>query len=350
MLQWLIAVALAQGGPSPEASSSVVLHWNAPASCPDAAEARRRLDAHLAEWSPAAGERHVVDVAITPRDEALVAEVRVETPRGTTERSIRASHCEAVADGAVLVAAVAISPVAALTSPPPDVSPPPAEPEPEPEPQPELAEQVPEPPAPEPGPERAADRAPESIASPPRQPRSATATRDRPSRRVRGLVMATSGLTVGITPRPTLAAGLGLGLRTPRFRFVVDGRGLVPATTSTGDGPQARVRGWLVGAHGCWVPAWGLIELPLCAGFAAGQALGEGIGVDVSRTARRTLVTIDGLAAVALRVDPHLALMLGVRGFGVPQRARFEVQGAGEVYRVRGGGVEPFLGLEVDFP
>ena len=332
-----LLLALTLGlAPDPSASSpTVALRWNVVAPCPGPDDARRWLDAYLARWSASSAERHSIEIAIEREGVVFVARVLARTPRGRTTRRIRSGDCAAVAEGAVLVAAAAVAPVAVVDSEPLSRFPVP------------VAVPVPsrlEPPV------RAVEALPVRPEQATASPRAEDDSPSDPALGLRGVAEIDTGLSIGLMPGPTFGAGLALGLRGRSFRVTVGGRALLPPTRTRHAGPGARVDGWLVGPAGCWIPARGRMELPLCVGAAVGQARAEGTGVAVSRTDARLLAILEFQGGVALRLGPHLTLATGLRAGAAVWRARFEVRGAGEVYRIPPVSLEPFLGLAVEFP
>ncbi|MEM6996719.1 MAG: hypothetical protein AAF721_39815, partial [Myxococcota bacterium] len=133
------------GDPEAAESPAVDLHWEAPAACPDATDARARLDALLDEAGSGREQAVALTVEVREREGGYTAVLSMTAADGTTAtRSLDGAQCEDLAGAAVLIAALAIDPDLAVPSgdpPPADLrnDPPtsPGEPEPVPEPEPE---------------------------------------------------------------------------------------------------------------------------------------------------------------------------------------------------------------------
>jgi hypothetical protein len=102
---WTASIAHAQAeGPDFE------LQWSAPPACMSEAEARSEVSA-LIRAQRDAGERARARVLIEGTDRrGYVAQIEIARGASTGERELRGSRCDAIADAAVLIVAMAIDP------------------------------------------------------------------------------------------------------------------------------------------------------------------------------------------------------------------------------------------------
>jgi hypothetical protein len=113
----------------------VVLSWSAPDGCPDEAAFRKDIEALLGRSLDSAFARWV-DAKVSVRREAkrFVLELSGDGSGGTFARTLEDASCEAIAEAAALIVAIAIDPSlmdpGAVDPPPPPPPPPPPAPPP----------------------------------------------------------------------------------------------------------------------------------------------------------------------------------------------------------------------------
>lgn len=249
---------ISQGDEIHAAAYSLV--WEAPASCPSAAQIEARIAA-LRNSEP--GGEGVVELRarVTAHGDAYRLVLTTEF-RGRSETRELASHqCGELGEAVALVASFALAPEPV---PPPGVAPVPL---------PAARSLVVTPPAESTAttPTRAA---PEALAPPSVPPRRRL--------RARGLVrvgaMFEGGLVSGVTGGPVTA----LGIAWPRWHAEVYGAYLGPRR-DVRDGSGARYQAGVVGARGCRRMRAGPIEIPLCIGAEGGVVRAATIGIEPSR-------------------------------------------------------------------
>ena len=305
MLGSLLGLALVLGPPLPSEPS---VSWEAPASCPDAAAVRARIEDLLRR--PLVADEVRVEAVVRADDDGFVLDLRVRAGDVVDERELRAARCEALLDTAALVAAVMVDPDVADA-----VLVPEPEPEPElpPEPEPELPPELP--PEPEPLPELAPlpDGAPPEPTSPARLPAG-------PSLWLR----ARAGGEFGAVPGGTGGFALALALGGPRVRAELAGQYWV--------GRDARVLGAVARIHLGHVTArvCGLLPArPLAAALCSGLELGAMRGdATVPAPLTRSRIWLAAQAEVALRWKPRprVALWIGAQPFVPLVFPRFELR------------------------
>ena len=143
-----------------------------------------------------------------------------------------------------------------------------------------------------------------------------------------------------------------LALLGARWRAELFGHYWTPssATSDANAAVGVRVQGWELGARGCGVLAASIVEVPLCAGLAAGGLHGEGEGE--LRVERAASPWVRALVGPALRVRVLDRLWLGgrVEGFALLAAGHFTTEPSGEVYRPRAGGLTATLDVEIRLP
>lgn len=285
MVWALVVVAGVVGsiGPAPEpAPEPLRLQWSAPASCPTHTDVEDRIASQL---RVAASERPLVDVQADIRVEqshdGFVAQLRVTTPTGITERTLSAITCAVIVDASALIVAMAADTAAADRA---------------------IAVE----PAPRPKPTK---------------PRAA----------IWGLVAVGGGIGLGgVAPIGGVIGGLA-GLTTDRVRFEIEGRYAfarqVRHAVERDVGGEVSL--WTVGPRVGPVLHAGKFEFPLLAGADVGQARGAGFGVTQPRVARRPWFSVGLFPAVVWRVTPHLGLGLAAEIDAVIVRPRFSLADVG---------------------
>lgn len=323
MLAALLGGVLAAAPIDPQPTGTVVeLHWHAPASCPAEADVATSLAERLSPTA-AADDRIVADVVVTQERDVHVADLVVTTRAGRTERRLEAPTCETVADATVLIVAM----VHAQT----------------------YAEPVVPAPTPEPEPAAAPARTEPATAKPSSRP---TPQPDR-APRLRG--SAFLEIAVGFAGLPGVGPGLGGGIALLGKRFRVEAVGAYWFARDTDIGPPAQgarvdVQLWTLGAHAGPVLHAGPVEFALLVGGHGGNALGEGKGVEISRTSQRPWLSLGGYPMVLWPL--HRFVAIGLRGSveGVVVRPRFEVQEGGTQFTASSVTGSLAAVVEVRFP
>lgn len=300
---WLVGVA-------PEAAT---LRWEAPATCPSAAEVAERLAARIGDGrgdtEPTRGE------ALVAREGSrFVAMLVVTTDAGSTTRRLEADTCDTVADAAVLIVAMVHAERTAPTLPEPPANP------------------TPEPTAPTPP--SATTPAPPTT---PRDDMRPTTPRVDARPRTRAAVLAEASLGMGGLPRVGLGLGGGVAVLRPRWRAELVGRYWTPRDAAIGpaqDDARVSVAAGTIGGHAGPVWRLGPVELVAMAGVHAGVAVGRGRDVAVTRVSRRPWLAAGLHLALLWPLHPRVAL--GLRGAleGVVVRPRFELREGGRRYTV----------------
>jgi hypothetical protein len=305
-----------------EVFGAVELRWNAPPSCPDAAELRRRVERDTTAPIPLDLPLSiVVDAVVTSRPDGRVTmTARTSSATGATERTWIADACETLAEVTVVLLASAIERAHATLdaeADPPETTP------------------------------------PEREAAPPvpatTQPRVEAQPRDpRPRSRAPEVAFRPSlGVEIAGLPRAGFATALAvvLGWRIARLELV--GIYATPRVTERTAGAGAVLQLAAVAVRGCGrlVPSrW--IELPLCAGVELGAVLGRGIGVSTPR--RDHVLWAAALLGPGLVIRAHRRLGVVIEGHvAFPLgRPSFALDPFGTVWKGRIGG-RAFVGLEV---
>jgi hypothetical protein len=271
------SIGLALVEPAPE---SLRLQWSAPASCPTRDDVAARIASQLRTTSP---ERPLVDVhadiRVEQSDDGFVAQLRVTTPTGITERTLSAITCAVIVDASALIVAMAADTAA--------------------------AERVVEP------------------AVPPKA--------SKPRAAVWGIVAAGGGIGIGgVAPIGGVIGGLA-GLTTYRVRFEIEGRYAfarhVRHDVERNVGGEVSV--WTIGPRVGPVLHVGKVEFPLLVGADVGQARGAGFGVTQPRVARRPWLSVGLFPAVVWRVTQHLGLGLAAEIDALIVRPRFALGDVG---------------------
>lgn len=298
-----VAWALLLGGSAQaEGTSALSLHWDAPASCPDARSVEREVARRLGDSSPA--------------NTVLIARARVrEMPPGKwlleldTEqngvrgaRTIEGNSCEGIAATVATILALAIDPDRAKAQPPPGVTPRPSPTEPQP---PSLSPAFPQPsPQPsqpqsqqsqqsqqssQPSPPQSVERLPASPEPSPAEPSASAAAAFSPAQpwRLSASAQAEGGLLFGVlgTARPTVGLGMGLGLGVgsgatpPRNRVSVSlvGSYGFEQTVEVAEQVEVALQLAAVRLNGCYsMLAAGPFSAAPCVGVSASHAWGTG--------------------------------------------------------------------------
>ncbi|MEM7155627.1 MAG: hypothetical protein AAF799_22445 [Myxococcota bacterium] len=320
----------------------IELRWDAPSSCPSSDAVRDEIATLLAR-SRNQGEAVRAEATVVPDGEAFRLRLSVVTRSGRDERSIRDPSCEPLAHATALVVATLMDPIAvsnhieALT--PADTLPrePPPSSLPEPPSTPPSSTETPPPRV------TASDRRDDAPAPSP-SPRTGV----RPSLRLEGFVGAAivppvdGGLAfaVGMT-RPQLRLELGAAYAVPQSRAH-------PVLADVG----LQLQAFSGQARGCWVPATGAWEFPLCLAGEVGAMVARGQGSAVQNPTNELSLQLAALAEahVAWRATERFALWLGAQGVLNLARPSFTVGTLAPFFTAPVGGGRAKLGIELRFP
>ncbi|MBA3548492.1 MAG: hypothetical protein H0T76_18575 [Nannocystis sp.] len=340
-LALLGAPTAAMAGPAP--APAVEFRWDAPPGCPSEAEVVAQLERLLG--GPLAERRgaRLTAIARVRQEPGGAWDLRLWTvsEQGTLQRSLVHERCDMLASAGVFIAAMAIDPLAgermvdgaevaavvAEAQPVPDPEPPPQV-EPEPEPPPELPRIEPTPTPP--------------MIEPPRQ--SA----------LRGGLRLSAGVAYGDLPGVGPTLRLTPSLVWPRLRIELEGAYMpLRKTREASDSSRGVDLQLAAGAlRACPVFHFfkKILEFPICGGVEFGAMYGRGVGYPIEKDARQLWAALHLMPMLLLQVHRRVVLFAGVEGFVALARPRFEVEGAGALYRAPAGGVRGHLGVEVRFP
>jgi hypothetical protein len=320
------------------------VHWDAPAACPDAeavrAQARARLRGGAGRPVTASGT-----IVASPAGDGFVLDLVVEGTTGVEQRQLRDASCEALAEAAGLLIAVAADPTLAQAPASPADEPPPSEPPLEVPPTPDPGPTTPPPPA---------AASPSTTPTTPAADRTPTDATPSPPTKLRAVVRAeVLGQFLRLLPN---AAGVGvggaLGLLLPRARVELRGRYFLPQRTRYDERPAigGDFELWTLGVVGCAEPHRGRVAFPLCGGLELGGVRGQSFGVPASSPATSLVADLTADAAVVIALRPRLGLWLGAQGVVALLRPRFHVRGLDTLYRVGPAALRLVAGVEVRFP
>ncbi len=351
-MPWFVAGVLTvlAGAPEP---ARIHLDWDAPPPCPGVSVVHAEVDAMLTE----AGHTSDATVEVWGRaaensDGLWTISLGLTIEGDRSERTIEGASCPELSSVAAFIIATAIDPRVAtlpprpvpdgdetdetIDAPDPEVPSPGAVVEPEPA----------DPVEPEPLEPEAAQ--PEPVDPNPVESEPDPHPVDELPPRIRLAVGAHGGVGFGPLPRLGGVVGASFGVLGSVWRAELFGEYWTPseATSPQNDAVGARVQGWDIGARGCWVPAVGRVEFPLCGGLAAGLLHGVGTG-DLQIT-RATAAWVRAMAGpgVLVRLGDRLALGARVDGYGTLATGAFRTQPSGVVHQPRLGGLTATVGIE----
>lgn len=322
-------------------SDGLSLQWDAPAQCPDGVEVTDAFDRH----AKGGLDSVYAQGRVAARGAGYVLTLQVRSAAGEETRVIEASDCDALAETAGLLIAVASEP--ALVPPP--------------EPAPSL--------------ELKAESGPDG------QPESEDVPASRPNDSPRGTKTVSprdrSESSAGSAPKQDprdakLGWVLGVDGQLQVFRLLpqVVGGGFSASFGVLGGvwravlrasytGPQSRdypdlvVGGsfdlWTVGAAGCWEPHQGRLSFPLCGGVEAGSLRGETLTVGEPGRAGAFFAGLTTDSALVFAPTPRLALRAGIGGVFSARRPAFHVRDQGTLFRAGPGALRASLGIEIRF-
>lgn len=292
------------------------LHWDAPPSCPDAAEVTARTESRLGH-AIEADEFEVRGSIVEAEGGAWRLTLQTTRADSTDVRTIASDDCETLADAAALVVALSADPIAVsvgvldagVLNAPPQLPVP-------------QAAQTPEvpPPTRDPEPRRSG-----VIGSMPAEPAGAENGLQGPE-----LTLAVGGgLELGALPGLSGGPTLSVSALWPRVRLEFGGWYEAPRTASAG---TARVRVQMGSAfvRGCGRLGRKSIEVPLCGGLELGGVRGEGDRAPDARVAQGFWVAPVVSAGLHGWIRPRLALW-GRAEASVPiRRTGFELRDPGD--------------------
>jgi len=344
-------------------ASNLVLEWDAPADCPDAAYVRGQVERLLGGGKLSATARLVARARAARFGQAW--QVHLTTQREgspAAERKLQAESCRSLADATALIIAVAVDPAsvaaaraagldASVALAPdaaaldagidaPEEAPPPALVVPTGEAADAADAQPPEaggPPSP---------RAPaESAPSPPAPPEPAGALP-----RLGGIVGIEIAGDLGTLPGAAYGVIADAGLRLGSWRAL--GRGFFwppvhgSAAGSTGGGDFELLGGAL---NTCYAFPWRDVEVGPCAGLEAGSLRGSGTGVGLASSGSGLWLAATAGGLGMWRFLPAWALRLEL-GAAVPlRRDRFVLDNVGFVHQAAPVSGRAALGAELRF-
>lgn len=320
----------------------IALQWDAPPSCPGAdrvrEHARRRMGTDGATRVVARGTVRSIDAS------TWVLELSLEGEGGHEDREIRAASCDALAEAAGLLIAVAADPSRASTG--PAVVPEPAL-------EPAIEPTTIEPTTIEPAtidPATIEATPPTPIATTPASPRLEAPRR----RRVSGAARAElGGQFLRVLPRAAdVTFGGALALRMPLARVELRGRYALAQRVEQ-DG-LADVGGtidlWTLGASGCFAPRWRRLEFPICAGVEVGAMRGQSFGVEQSGRAGSLFAAIPIDANLVWSPIPRIGLLAGAGVAPTLRRPSFHLRDQASLFRAGPVGLRLVVGVELRFP
>ena len=336
------ALAFAAAADEPEPQPAVRLDWVAPEECPSEQDV---LAMTARDGGAASRAVHAVaHVRSTPNGYRL--RLTVTKDGDAHVRELDAGSCQAVAEAAALLVAVAAesAPTEPSTVEPEDPS--------------EPAGLVPQPVsvATQPGP---AERPPRSrnartdtpvrVEEPGKEFPSAPARK----RRVSALVRA-EGVVQLLRLLPRTAAGVALsaGVRGRRWRAEARGRYFFARPV---DYPEPIAGGadislWTGGVSGCYEPRFGRWSLPMCGGAAIGQMHAAGRDVALPQNASYPFAEVTAGAGATVTLSRRIAVTVGVEGAIPVIRPRFHIDDRPQLFRAGAGATRVLAGIEARLP
>jgi hypothetical protein len=265
-----------------EADRALSFAWTAPDGCPSAAEVRAEIDKLLGDTAQAhVRERLTVEASVT-HDEKWTVAITTQSATSTGRRAIEAATCQALANAAALIVALAIDPdaVAARAALPPRR-------------------------------EQPAQAAPVPVMTPAQPPTAGVS-----KRRTFGVAGLVATGSLGVVPALDVALGAELGLVRGGWRLELRAayglRTVDSAPVSATRDAHGRFRFFAGNVVVCRTWAWQHVQLGPCTDLAIGAVHGQGIGADKDESATTLwLAWGAGLVAVAmpnhwLRIPLHL--------------------------------------------
>ncbi|MBZ5715813.1 hypothetical protein [Nannocystis pusilla] len=355
------ALLLAPG--SAPAPTMPEVRWEAPAGCPDEAAVRAQIAGLLARAPAGTGGA----AQVTLRVESLPGgrwrlDATITSPEGQGRRSLEGDRCEALAEAAALLTAIAAAPgLQGGPTPAPGVQeglPPAPGSQEGPAPGPGVQEGLlPAPQVPPPVPEVDAGELEPELPAVDREPEPPAAPAPGPAKRPPRALRATLGLGVGVgagaLPGPTALLRAAAGVRGRRWAVLLSQSFWLPRDFPAAGDERVGGRMWLAatGVRACGIVGKGRVEAPLCAGVEVGALRGRGIGeLMASRRATSAWAAASAGPGLHVRVAPRVALTASAELLVMLTRVRFEVTGRGAICCTSPVGVAGTAGLEVRLP
>lgn len=307
---WILARALLGPAQGDAAATHDVDWWDAPAACPDADHAARRI-------TQLGGDPAVVRprVRIEADDAGFTAHVTIERGSQTESRVLQAEQCGALTEAVALVIAIA----------PTEPGPTPTE-----EPDAPSTDPLPEPPTPAVDPPVKPSADTSGTRAPVRTPRANRSTpRNSSTRGLRYVGIAiTGGLSLGAVPgvAPTIGGGVAIG--GGRWRAEARARGTTP-TRARADAPNDAVEVIATSGtgalRGAFVVQRGRFELPIFGGLELGAVRARSTNASRGTTRASLWSAIEAgvqagfapISAVSLALEVAGALHLTRPRFGL---------------------------------
>jgi hypothetical protein len=204
----------------------------------------------------------------------------------------------------------------------------------------------------EPPPPEAPPASPPESAPPPSPPASAPPPASPPARRLRGALRLAGGVAYGDLPGAGATLRLTPALVWPRVRLEFEAAygPLRRARFSDDPGVGADLQLAAAAVRACPVFRRGRVEFPLCAGLEVGAMYGRGVGFALERDGRLPWAALHLAPALLVVAHPRVAVFVAVEGALALTRPRFVVEGVGAVYRAAPGAVRGLIGVEARFP
>ena len=275
-------------------ADAATLEWRAPARCPD-----RAIVAPRWRSLPAASEQEwEVFVHVSEEGARFVARVEVRGPSGVFERALSDTDCDAVAEAALLVAAIAITG---------DV----------------RAAEEPEPVA------RPSSDAESSDRRPLDEPEPAV------SEDLAFIALATADAHAGTLPNIAFGLSLGIGVQFQDARFEARGRGIPESvgaleSSSAAGGVFAL---WAGELRSCWAPSVDAFAFNVCGFATLGAIRARGFGVSHPADGEDVWFSLGLSGAVVWYLVDTFGLRVEVELAAPTNRSRFALEGIGLVHR-----------------
>lgn len=294
---------------------AIVIEWQAPAECPDAASVRATIERLLGKSLDSVGTSNVRATGTVANNQAgkWQLDVQLQVAEHVEEETLVANKCTSLRDAMALKVALAIDPMAVVES----VQPQPSSP-PEPEP----------PPASSP------------------QPRPATAP-DRFGLAVRFVGQVGLGPLPGATP----GAGVFAALRSRRFRVELGAQAFWAGVARYEAPPEvgADLEAYFGTVRGCVTPGAGDWLFPICAGPELGVMRARGFGVDETASANRLWGGVVVGPALQWRMTRRLSLWVEADLLLTVLTPEFYMRNLSSLYAPSRAGARAAVGFEANF-
>jgi hypothetical protein len=302
------------------------------ATCDDA-DLEARIGHYLQTSSATTDGPTRVDAELVREESLWRLDLRV--PQGSSVRTFRAASCATVIDAAAFVVAVAIDPTVAEVIDGPELS---------------TEERHPQVPPADPKP---VEHDPAEVSAP------APVARVEPSppaverRAPRITLGASAGIQGGTLPRVGALVRVEVGVLGQRWRADLRANVRTPsrARAEIDRGVGGRIGAWSIGARGCGLPVVRAraLDIPLCAGFEAGQVFAQGFGFAGARSARLPWAAVTVGPALTWAMRPGLALVVTAEAGASLLGGALVIEGLQTVHRIGPVFGRGLVGLEGRF-